>query len=169
AYPGRSWDVIASPETVGWSRQKLARAKAYADMIDTAAVMVVANGHVVTQWGDTSGKFMMHSMRKSLLSALYGIAVHDGRIRLDKTLAELGIDDTPHSLTASEKEATVRDLLQSRSGVYHAAALETPDMALTRPPRGSRPHGTHWYYNNWDFNVLGTIFEQETGTKKIGR
>ncbi len=21
------------------------------------------------------------------------------------------------------------------------------------------------YYNNWDFNALGTIFEQETGTK----
>jgi CubicO group peptidase (beta-lactamase class C family) len=30
--------------------------------------------------------------------------------------------------------------------------------------RGSHAPDTFWYYNNWDFNVLGTIFEQETGT-----
>src|SRR5262249_18504682 len=98
-------------------------------------------------------------------NALYGIAVKDGRVRLDKSLAELGIDDLAPALTPAEKRATIRDLLQARSGVYHPAALETPDMALSRPPRGSHPPGSHWYYNNWDFNALGTIFEQETGTK----
>jgi CubicO group peptidase (beta-lactamase class C family) len=34
-----------------------------------------------------------------------------------------------------------------------------------RPERHSHAPGTYWYYNNWDFNALGTIFEQETGTK----
>ena len=102
ACPGPSWELITAPEAVGWSSQKLARAKAYADFIDTAAVMVIVDGRVVCQWGDISAKFMMHSMRKSLLSALYGIAVKDGRIRLDKTLSDLGIDDTPPSLTPSE-------------------------------------------------------------------
>jgi Beta-lactamase len=34
----------------------------------------------------------------------------------------------------------------------------------SKPPRGSHPPGTHWVYNNWDFNTLLTIFEQETGT-----
>jgi CubicO group peptidase (beta-lactamase class C family) len=33
-----------------------------------------------------------------------------------------------------------------------------------RPARGSHPPGTFWYYNNWDFNTLGTIYEQATGT-----
>jgi CubicO group peptidase (beta-lactamase class C family) len=144
---------------------KTPEGQAHADFIDTAAVMVIVDGRVLCQWGDTSAKFMMRSMRKSLLSALYGIAVKDGRIRLDKTLAELRIDDTPPSLTPSEKRATVRDLLMARSGVYHPAALETPDMALTRPPRGSHAAGSHWYYNNWDFNVLGTIFGQQTRGK----
>jgi CubicO group peptidase (beta-lactamase class C family) len=37
-------------------------------------------------------------------------------------------------------------------------------MIDTRPERGSHPPGTFFYYNNWDFNALGTIFEQETGT-----
>jgi CubicO group peptidase (beta-lactamase class C family) len=36
-------------------------------------------------------------------------------------------------------------------------------MRAARPERGSHPPGTFWYYNNWDFNALGTIFQQETG------
>jgi CubicO group peptidase (beta-lactamase class C family) len=35
-------------------------------------------------------------------------------------------------------------------------------MAARRPPRGTHPHGTFWYYNNWDFNTLGAIYEHAT-------
>jgi len=38
-------------------------------------------------------------------------------------------------------------------------------MMATRPARGSHPPGSFFYYNNWDFNAAGTIFEQETGTE----
>jgi CubicO group peptidase (beta-lactamase class C family) len=55
-------------------------------------------------------------------------------------------------------------LLEARSGIYHPALYETPGMAARRPPRGSHAPGTFWYYNNWDFNVLGTIYERATGT-----
>jgi CubicO group peptidase (beta-lactamase class C family) len=78
-------------------------------------------------------------------------------------MADLGIDDSPPSLTAEEKQATVRHLLQARSGVYHVALAESPAVAAARPPRGSHPPGTFWYYDNWDFDALGTISEQETG------
>ena len=61
--------------------------------------------------------------------------------------------------------AAVSDLLKSRSGVYHEAAAESEDMVETRPTRGSHPHDTFFYYNNWDFNALGTIFEKVTGAK----
>jgi CubicO group peptidase (beta-lactamase class C family) len=50
----------------------------------------------------------------------------------------------------------------SRSGVYHGAAYETRDMGAARPPRGSHPPGAFWYYNNWDFNALGTIYTRLT-------
>ena len=33
------------------------------------------------------------------------------------------------------------------------------------PPRGSHVPGSFWYYNNWDFNVLGTVFEQQLHLK----
>jgi CubicO group peptidase (beta-lactamase class C family) len=35
-------------------------------------------------------------------------------------------------------------------------------MTAARPPRGSHPPGAFWYYNNWDFNALGTIYERRT-------
>lgn len=57
------------------------------------------------------------------------------------------------------------DLLRARSGVYHLVDFETASMTKNRPARGSHAPGTFWYYNNWDFNVLGTIFEKKTGLK----
>jgi CubicO group peptidase (beta-lactamase class C family) len=36
-------------------------------------------------------------------------------------------------------------------------------MRDSRPPRGSHPAGTFWYHNNWDFNVLGSIYRRRTG------
>jgi len=97
------------------------------------------------------------------MSALIGIAVARGQINLHDNLANLGIDDNQPSLTADEKQATVGDLLEARSGFYHGANYETADNAALRPPRGSHPPGTHWYYNNWDFNALGAIYERATG------
>ena len=53
----------------------------------------------------------------------------------------------------------MQNLLEARSGVYHATLYETPEMAAQRPPRGSHKPGSFWYYNNWDFNALGAIYE----------
>jgi CubicO group peptidase (beta-lactamase class C family) len=108
---------------------------------------------------------MCHSIRKPFLGALYGSYVAEGVIDITATLKELNIDDIPPSLTAAEKQATIRDLLMSRSGVYHDAAGEHQTMIDARPERGSHPPGTFFYYNNWDFNALGTIFERVTGKK----
>jgi len=161
-YPGKHWTQAAKPEDHGWSSDGLAAAKAYADSIDTAAVVIVDDGVVVSQWGATITKFKVHSIRKSFLSGLYGIAVAKGQIDLNATLEQLGIDDNEPSLTAQEKQARVIDLLKARSGIYHAAAYETPTMKAEKPPRGSHPPRSFWSYNNWDFNALGTIYEKLT-------
>jgi len=125
-YPGKHWTQTPKPEDRGWSSDGLAAAKAYADSIDTAAVVIVDDGIIVSQWGATATKFNVHSIRKSLLSALYGIAVAKGEINLNATLDQLGIDDNEPSLTPEEKQARVIDLLKARSGIYHAALYETP-------------------------------------------
>ena len=153
------------PEDVGYSSAQLENAKQFAEQSGYAAVMALYDGKVFFSWGNITYNYLCHSIRKPFLCSLIGIHKQLGNINLDLTLDQLGIDDIPPSLTTEEKQATVRQLLQSRSGVYHKAAAETEEMKNMRPPRGSHPPGTFFYYNNWDFNALGTIFEQETGTK----
>jgi len=167
SFPAKAWERPSSLEKAGWSKEKLAAARAYAeaDSIHTSAVMIVQGGEVVDQWGDTNQKIDCYSIRKSLLSALYGIYSAEGAIDINQTLEQLGIDDSPDPLTKKEQQARVVDLLRARSGVYHKVDFETESMQKSRPPRGSHLPGTFWYYNNWDFNVLGTIFEKKTGLK----
>ncbi|MBO9664020.1 serine hydrolase [Dokdonella sp.] len=127
------------------------------------AFVALKDGKRLAQWGDADLPINTHSVRKSLLSGLYGIAIEKGYLRLDQTLAELGIDDAVVPLTATERTATIRDLLESRSGIYIEAAGEAKGMKDGRPRRGSHKPGEAFYYNNWGFNVLGVIFERRTG------
>jgi CubicO group peptidase (beta-lactamase class C family) len=152
-----------SPQAAGLSTEKLDALVDFCEDKGSAALLVLYDGKVVLSWGEVETKYPSHSIRKALLNSLYGIYVDRGEIDLDMTMEELGIDDIPPVLTQEEKQATVFDLLRSRSGVYHPAAGETQQMADMRPERGSHPPGSFYYYNNWDFNVLGTIFEQQTG------
>src|SRR6202030_516484 len=127
--------------------------------LHATAAQIRHAGRTIFQLGDVSRPVHVHSIRKSILSALFGQAYDRGQVDLGMTLGELGIDDSP-ALTGKEKEARIEDLLTARSGVY----LPTDDGGvLGRPRRGSHPPGTFWCYNNWDFNVLGNIYERITG------
>jgi CubicO group peptidase (beta-lactamase class C family) len=127
------------------------------------AVVVARGDRTIAVWGEASRPLNVRSVRKSLLSALFGAAALDKPINLTTTLAELDIDDRDPALSDQERQATIRDLLMARSGVYHAAAYEPPSMKAKRPSRGSHVPGSFWYYNNWDFNALGAIYERITG------
>ncbi|MCZ6656155.1 MAG: serine hydrolase [Gammaproteobacteria bacterium] len=76
-------------------------------------------------------------MRKSLLNALYGVYWDSGEHRAP--------------------------LILSRSGVYHFALYDA-GWVHYMPEPGSKTPGEYWIYNNWDFNALGTIFTQASGT-----
>ncbi len=162
AHLNRFWDKAVSPEAHGWSGAKLSAMIPELEKIGTDALMVVTDGKVVFQYGSTANIIRSHSVRKSLLSGLYGSYAANGKIDLEATLGRLGIQEIS-PLTEQEKQATVLDLLKARSGVYIRAAAESTTMRKGRPQRGAHQPGTFWYYNNWDFNVLGTVFRQETG------
>jgi CubicO group peptidase (beta-lactamase class C family) len=144
--------------------QAVGEVQAYAKKINSAAVYVTIDGKPVVSYGETKTKRNVHSIRKSLIGTLYGIAVEKKQIKLGSTLAELKIDDYS-KLTPIEKTATVENLLSSRSGIYTEAAYETKTMRENRPERGSHKPGEFYFYNNFDFNVLGTIYEQQTHSK----
>lgn len=159
-YPNERWLQYESPKEAGYSSQRLTQVLDYCKQLGSAALLIIHNGAVLLSWGEVNRRFECRSIRKSFMSALYGIPVGQGTLDINNTLADLKIDDEP-PLTGAEKKARVSDLLKSRSGVYHMAAYEGQPE---KPTRGSYQPGTHWYYNNWDFNALLTIFEQETNT-----
>jgi CubicO group peptidase (beta-lactamase class C family) len=163
--PGPAWSHIAVPEDAGWSSEKLSVARNYADSIHSSSVMIVQRGKIVEEWGDVRKKITSLSVRKSLISALYGVYSAEGAVDVNETLEQLVVNDSPDPLNRAEQQARVVDLLRARSGVYHPVDFETDYQKKTRPARGSHPPGTFWFYNNWDFNALGSIFEKKTGLK----
>jgi CubicO group peptidase (beta-lactamase class C family) len=109
---------------------------------------------------------------KSFVSALVGIAIHEGLIRqLDDPvttyLPELTGDHWP--------AITVRHLVSMSSGlkynqngflpwddqprIYYSLDLR----ALARKARSEEPPGQHFHYNNYNLVLLGMILERVTG------
>jgi CubicO group peptidase (beta-lactamase class C family) len=159
-FPGDTWQRVADPTRAGWNKAGLDSVQSLISRMNSSAMVVVEHGRIVYSYGDLTAQSYLASVRKSILSMLYGIEIARGHIDTSKTLARLGIDDLG-GLLPREKEATIQDLLGARSGVYHIASY-AGDFLAEAPPRGSQKHGTYQLYSNWDFNALGTIFEQET-------
>jgi CubicO group peptidase (beta-lactamase class C family) len=144
------------------SNPKLQAVAKQARDLGSRALIVARRGETLLADGLVGEVQRIASCRKSFVSALFGTAVEAGKVDLNATLADVGIDDYS-ALSEAEKRATIRDLLEARSGVYIPASAETQHMKDLRPRRGSHPPGTFWYYNNWDFNVLGEIYQRFTG------
>ncbi|WP_247233393.1 serine hydrolase [Telluribacter sp. SYSU D00476] len=134
---------------------------------ESQQVVAIHNEEIVFEEGDVKRLINCHSARKSIMSLLIGIAREKGFLRLDESLGQLGIDESKTPLTPQEKSATIRDLLMARSGVYLPAEAETDFAKANRPRREQYKPGEFFFYNNFDFNVLGAILEQKTG-RSIG-
>ena len=125
-FPGATWGTPSHIAPEGWLAARLRIVEERVHATRPTAVIVVHDGTVVAAWGDVARTVNVRSVRKSLLSTLYGIAVAEGRIDLNRTLADLRIHDNEPRLTAAEREATIRELLMSRSGVYHGRSAGDP-------------------------------------------
>jgi CubicO group peptidase (beta-lactamase class C family) len=160
-FPSATWDEYSSIYESGFTADGAASVMMMLRNLPTTSFMVVARGKVAFKYGDVTDVSYLASARKSILSMLFGNYVETGEIKLERTIGDIGIDDVG-GLLPIEKSATIADLLTARSGVYHPAASPGSDTKDT-PARGSKRPGTYFYYNNWDFNVLGAVFEKLTG------
>ena len=128
---GVSGPALAASADPRWSDDGLAAFRAQARALGVRAVMVLSGGRTIVSDGEVALPLRIASIRKSFLSALYGMAGID----LDRTLVSIGIDDY-QPLTPVERAATVRQLLEARSGIYIPSAAETPAMKAATPPCG---------------------------------
>jgi CubicO group peptidase (beta-lactamase class C family) len=160
-FPGKEWEKIERPESAGYSSVRLNAVRAWVQSLDTTALVVSVGGRSLLEYGDLSHLSYLASVRKSVLSILYGKYVENGLIPLGKTLREIGLTDVD-GLLPVEQDATIEHLISARSGIYHPAS-NPGDSTGSAPPRGSQRPGSYYLYNNWDFNAAGAVFEKMTG------
>ena len=153
--PGKHWQKYDDPEHAGYSVEKLAVLRKNFLELDGEVLMVIHQGRVLLIEGAIDRRFRQTSVRKSYVSALVGIYEDRGHLDLHGTLQSLGISDDG-KLTPKEASARLIDLLRTSSGIYLPSAYSLAEL----PERGSKELG-YWQYNNWDFNVVGAIFNQE--------
>lgn len=156
--PGVEWER-GKPESMHYSGARLEALRAWLKAQQTTAMMVVVHGKVIFEYGDLKLASKVASVRKSVLSMLYGNYVLSGKIDLGKNVKELGLDDKEPFLPIEER-ATLEQLLTARSGIYIPSGNQQLDP-LT-PKRGSEYPGTHFVYNNWDFDSAFRAFEKLT-------
>lgn len=155
-FPDKEWEEVSNTDPCNYFNSLRTFVR---DSMNTTGLMIIKNGKVALSFGDIEEVSYIASARKSIVSMLYGKYLNNGTINISTSLKELKVNDI-QKLLSIEESATIKDILTSRSGVYHPASNEGSDPLI--PKRGTKQPGTYFVYNNWDFNVAGAILEQNT-------
>jgi CubicO group peptidase (beta-lactamase class C family) len=139
------------------------------------AVLVAQDGKTVVEeyYGTVpEQEWAVHSVTKSVMSTLVGIAVEEGALRLDSTLGEL-LPDRRHVMTKEVRAASLRELLTMSAGFTEEDAPEEPwilresvapvDRALLRATGPAA-----FAYSNAGTQVLSAVLVEATGTSVLG-
>jgi CubicO group peptidase (beta-lactamase class C family) len=125
------------------------------------AGMIIKNGYIVAEWGDTKRVDMTFSVTKSYLSTIAGLALDAGLIKdVHEKVGNHVRDDT----FASEHNSKITwHHLLNQSSDWYGTLWDKPDWA-DRPPKGKTPEelkrrelkepGTSFKYNDVRVNVL---------------
>jgi len=116
--------------------------------------IIVKDGYIVAEWGDTDREDMTFSVAKSYLSTVAGLAWDDWLVaRLEHPIGEYVTDGT----FASEHNAAItwKNLLQQTSE-WEGTLFGKPDVADRREgvDRQLQPPGTFWEYNDVRVNLM---------------
>ncbi len=138
------------------------------------SLMVLRHGHVVAEgwWGPyrREDPHMLFSLSKSFASTGIGLAIAEGKVRLDDTVLSFFPEDAPAAPSENLKAMRVRDLLSMSTG-HHADAIEAfpfrdPGVSQTRAflalPVAHKP-GTLFVYNTPASYMLSAIVQKVSG------
>jgi CubicO group peptidase (beta-lactamase class C family) len=147
--------------------------------IDTRAVIVAYRGRIVAEryaFGFSKDqRFLGWSMGKSVVSALIGTLVADGKLQLDAPVPYPPLRAAPDA----RAEITLRQLLQMRSGLAFvedygpgddatAMLFSAPDMAAYAAAKPlAHPPGTVWSYSTGTANILAHLVFDAAGGSLI--
>ena len=182
-WPAAAWRT-STPEEQGLDSASLAEGlqalKDQAVAIDS--LLIVRNGYVVLDAYfspyDCTFPHDMASVTKSVMTTLIGIAVDQGKLRLDQTMVSFFPDRTIANLDDSKRSITVRDLVSNRNGMESGCfARDEPTLdAMRAQPdwvqaaldrKMTSAPGTAFCYDSPGMHLLSAILQKATGMKTL--
>lgn len=162
-----AWEV-APPEEVGLDAAELkAAAENVALSEDVASLLVVRHGKVVFEryfnGSEATHANNVHSLSKSILSAITGIAIAEGHLEVDDSISGL----LPEDLTGDSGDITVGSLLTMAGGLewteneteYEVAGNDSHVAAVLAQPRIG-PSGSEFLYNTGLTQTLSAVLAE---------
>ena len=162
------WDT-RSPKALGLRARALQAGAREARALDSTCFAVVRRGKLARDWNwrmDRTVPREVFSITKSVTSALVGIAIRDGDLRLDDRVSTY----VPQWRGTASETVTVRNLLSNDSGRFWSLTSDYQDLLGARSrtryavglPQQYAP-GSAWAYNNAAIQVLEPVLERATG------
>jgi CubicO group peptidase (beta-lactamase class C family) len=161
----------SSPEAQGVSSAAI---QSFIESADSAidslhSFILVRHGHVVAEayWApyNPDSPHALYSLSKSFTSTAVGLAIAEGKLRVDDEVLKFFPEDAPSQPSANLKSMRVSDLLRMSTG-QQAEPARTPTQPWTRTflaqPVPFKP-GTHFLYNTSATYMLSAIVQKVTG------
>lgn len=161
----------ATPESQGVASRDLLNFVEKADReIDSLhSVMIVRGGKVVAEgwWAPYDARTVheLYSLSKSFTSTAVGLAVAEGKLKVEDPVVSFFADSTPADAPANLKAMRVKDLLRMNTGHEKEPAVFGGGMttkAFLAHPVPLKP-GTRFLYNTPATFMLSAIVQQQTG------
>lgn len=154
---------------------------AQADSIDIHSIMIVKNGDVIYEKWQSQGSpdvpHILNSLSKTFTSLGVGMAIADGKMKLDDKVISFFPDKLPADVSENLADMDVRDLLTMTCGHAQDHTYEMQQLAKDNPsldwveqflsyPVEYTP-GEVFCYNSVGTFMLSAIVQKVTGKKLI--
>lgn len=156
-WPTTEWSR-AEPKAVGMEESKLIEARDYA-LTGEGSGYITRHGHLVMAWGDPHRRYDLKSTTKSFGSIALGLAIQDGKLRLeDKAVthhSDFGIPPESNAATGWLDNTTISHLASQTAGFEKPGGY----TELLFAP------GTKWDYSdsgpNWLAECITLLYRRD--------
>lgn len=164
-WPGVQWDT-ARPGDFGLDATKLEQARDYA-LTGGGSGLIIHRGKAILSWGDQAALYDLKSSSKSIGCMLLGIALKDGKVKLDGLAKQhhptFGLPPEDNAKTGWLDKITLRMLADQTAGFDKPGGFTN---VLFTP-------GTQWSYSdggpNWLAECLTLAYRQDLNTLIFAR
>ncbi len=161
----------SSPEAQGVSSSKIQAFVEAADKnIDSLhGFVLVRHGHVIAEgwWGPYSADapHELYSLSKSFTSTAVGLAIAEGKLKLDDPILKFFPDDAPANPSANLKAMRLSDLLRMSTGQQTEPPRRADEPWTKTFLKHAVPFkpGTHFMYNTSATYMLSAAVQKATG------